>query len=341
MSRAAALAQPHHPHPNPRVGAVIIGADGRLLGEGSHTGPGADHAEVDAIRSAKGPLLGSTMYVTLEPCTHHGRTPPCVDAILEAGIGRVVIGAVDPDSRVGGSGARRLRDAGIEVEVEADEPAAVAVDPGYFHQRRTGLPRVIIKYAMTLDGAVAAVDRSSQWITGEEARADAHRLRAATDAVLIGAGTLRADDPHLDSRLEETTHQPTPVILAGSAELPDSAAIWARRPVVISTRPIDVPAGEVIVVDDDGGGLPEPRSAASALADRGLYDILLEGGPRVAGAWWRAGVVTGGVAYVAGKIGGGVGVSPLGGVFESISSAEPVRITGVQKLGEDLRIEFS
>jgi diaminohydroxyphosphoribosylaminopyrimidine deaminase/5-amino-6-(5-phosphoribosylamino)uracil reductase len=281
------------------------------------------------------------MYVTLEPCNHHGRTPPCVDAILEAGIARVVIGAVDPDSRVAGSGARRLADGGIEVEVETDEPAAVGVDPGYFRQRRTGLPRVIIKYAMTLDGAVAAIDRSSKWITGEEARADAHRLRAAMDAVMIGAGTLRADDPLLDSRLEGTTHQPVPVILAGSAELPDSAAIWARHPVVIAARSIDVPTGEVIVVDDDGSGLPEPESAARALADRGLYDILLEGGSRVAGAWWRAGVISGGVAYVAGKIGGGAGVSPLGGIFESISSAEPVRITGVQKLGEDLRIEFS
>lgn len=341
MARAIELARDHHPHPNPRVGAVIVDDHGAVVGEGSHHGPGQDHAEVVAIRSA-GPLAsGATMFVTLEPCSHHGRTPPCVDAILAAGLRKVVIGAIDPDERVAGSGVARLADSGVEIVVEEDQSAAVAVDPGYFHQRRTGMARVVLKYAMTLDGSVAAADGSSQWITGEGARNDAHRLRETMDAVMVGAGTLRKDDPRLDVRIEGATRQPVPVVLAGTGDLPPSASLWARDPIVVSSRPIKVPSGELLVVPGDGDGRPIPSGAARALAEKGLYDVLLEGGPVIAGAWWRAGLISHVVAYLGGKMGAGTGVSPFGGVFETITGADTVRIEDVTRIGDDLKVEFS
>lgn len=341
MARAIELARDHHPHPNPRVGAVIVDDQGAMVGEGSHYGPGQDHAEVVAIRSAGPRAAGATMFVTLEPCSHHGRTPPCVDAILEAGLRTVVIGAIDPDERVAGSGVSRLEESGVEVVVEEDESAAVAVDPGYFHQRRTGMARVVLKYAMTMDGSVAAADGSSHWITGEGARADAHRLRESMDAVMVGAGTLRTDNPRLDVRIEGATHQPVPVVLSGTGELPGSASVWERDPVVVSSRQIEVPSGELLVVPGDGNGRPMPSEVARALAERGLYDVLLEGGPMIAGAWWRAGLISHVVAYLGGKMGAGTGVSPLGGVFESITGADTVRIEDVTRIGDDLRVEFS
>ena len=179
MQRALELAATHHPHPNPRVGAVVVDESGEPVGEGAHEGPGEAHAETIALKQAGAKARGSTLYVTLEPCTHFGNTAPCVTAIVTAGVSRVVVGAVDPDERVNGTGISWLRDARIEVDSDVLAEEVVALDPGYFHHRRTGLPRVTLKLAMTLDGSIAARDGSSQWITSEEARADSHLLRAA------------------------------------------------------------------------------------------------------------------------------------------------------------------
>lgn len=339
LRRAIELALPHRTHPNPRVGAVVVDVAGEVIGEGAHLGPGQDHAEVVALDQAGPRAQGATMYVTLEPCSHHGRTPPCVDAVVNAGVARVVVGVVDPDPKVSGSGIDLLRDAGIEVETGSMQPEVEAVDPGYFRQRRSGLPRIILKYAMTLDGSVAAEDGSSQWITGEEARADAHRLRSEVDAIAVGAGTLRSDDPSLTVRHGRTDHQPRPIVIAGTADLPPDARIWERDPLVIAAVNMALPGGELAVVESEDG-MPLPKAAAKELAERGYYDVLLEGGPTIAGAWWQAGIITTGVIYLAGKIGGGKGVGPLGGIFASLSDAADVSITGVRVVGNDVRIDF-
>ena len=341
MRRAIELAADHRTHPNPRVGAVIVDVSGQVVGEGAHEGVGLPHAEVLALEQAGDLARHSTLYVTLEPCSHQGRTPPCVEAVIGAGVAKVVIGAIDPDPRVFGKGVSRLREAGVEVETGLLEREAEAVDPAYFHHRRTGLPLVTLKLAMTLDGSVAAADNSSQWITSEEARRDAHLLRAASDAVVVGAGTLRNDDPLLTARLEDIDIevQPVPVIVAGSKPIPDESRVWDRSPLVVSTGPLDVPSGEVIVVDGEGDR-PDPRAAAQALAERGLLEVLLEGGPHVAGAWWRAGVIDRGVFYVGALMGGGRGLAPLEGDFATMAESRPVNITDVRMVGPDMRIEF-
>ncbi|HEU4398821.1 MAG TPA: bifunctional diaminohydroxyphosphoribosylaminopyrimidine deaminase/5-amino-6-(5-phosphoribosylamino)uracil reductase RibD, partial [Actinomycetota bacterium] len=209
MARAVALAEGGRgtASPNPMVGAVLV-RDGRIVGEGFHRAAGAPHAETAALAAA-GPLAaGATCYVTLEPCVHHGRTPPCVDALLQAGVVRVVAAVVDPDRRVDGAGLARLRAAGAMVTVGVGAEAAAEQNAAYLTHRRLGRPRVTLKAAASLDGKVAAPDGSSQWITGPAARADAHRLRAEADAVAVGAGTARTDDPRLTARLHRPTGAP-------------------------------------------------------------------------------------------------------------------------------------
>ncbi len=339
MRRAIELAAPHRTHPNPRVGAVVVAASGEVVGEGAHHGVGQSHAEVLALEQAGDLARGSTLYVTLEPCNHLGRTPPCAPAIVEAGVARVVVGVIDPDPGVSGSGVSRLRDAGVEVEVDVLGDEAEAVDPAYFRHRRTGLPFVTLKMAMTLDGSVAASDLSSKWITSEPARSDAHVLRSASDALVVGAGTVRSDDPLLTVRLEAVEEQPVPVIVAGRQSLPLESRIWERSPIVISTRPLGVPSGEVVVVPGDEER-PDPNGTARALAERGLLDVLLEGGPNLAGSWWRAGLVGRGVLYVAALVGGGRGLAPLEGDFATMAESQPVNIDDVRMVGPDMRIEF-
>jgi diaminohydroxyphosphoribosylaminopyrimidine deaminase/5-amino-6-(5-phosphoribosylamino)uracil reductase len=263
-----------------------------------------------------------------------------VDAIIAAGIARVVVAVTDPDERVAGEGLARLREAGIEVVEGVGADQARELDPAYFHHRETGMPRVTLKYAMTLDGAVAAVDGTSRWISGEEARRDAHRLRAEADAVVIGAGTLRIDDPLLTVRLEEYEgFQPVPVVVVGKGPLPESARLWEREPVVVAAGPIPVPSGQLVEVADRDG-LPDPVATCRALAGLGYLDLLLEGGPRLAQAWWQARVVTRGVVYLAARVAGGAGISPLAGRFESIEDAVEVHITQVRTLGDDIRVDF-
>lgn len=340
MRRALDLARDHDPHPNPRVGSVIVASDGSVVGEGAHQRPGAPHAEALALGAAGSGAQGSTVYVTLEPCSHQGRTPPCADALISAGVGRVVIAAMDPDSRVGGRGAQSLREAGIEVVTDVMGEEARAIDPGYFHHRSTGKALVTLKYAMTLDGAVAARDGSSQWITSPEAREDAHRLRASSDAVLIGAGTMRHDDPRLDVRLAGyERRQPRAVVVAGNLPLPEVARLWGRSPLVVSTSPLRLAGGENLVVEGHRGR-PDPRAVCSALADRGYLDLLVEGGPTLAGEWWRSGVISRAVAYIGARIGGGVGMPPLGGAFSSMSEAVAVIMIETRSLGDDLRIDY-
>jgi diaminohydroxyphosphoribosylaminopyrimidine deaminase / 5-amino-6-(5-phosphoribosylamino)uracil reductase len=340
MARAIELASGAHTHPNPRVGAVVVAASGEVVGEGWYEGPGTPHAEFVALSQAGDQARGSTVFVTLEPCDHHGRTPPCVDALITAGVARVVAPVADPDSRTAGRGFERLRSQGIVVEVGMMEEEAIALDPAYFHHRRTGLPLVTWKYAMTLDGSVAAADHSSRWISSADARADAHRLRAGMDAVVVGAGTLAADDPRLDVRLPgHEEPQPRPVVILGRSDPPVHARIWDRDPLVYSTVDRSVPSGHLVLVE--GQGRPDPKAVCLDLAERGLLDVMLEGGPTLAGEWQRAGVVSRGVAYIGAKLGGGVGMAPLAGVFANIDDARVVSVSDVRSLGGDVRIDFT
>lgn len=344
MTEAIRLASLHHPHPNPRVGAVLVDRAGTMVGSGAHERAGLAHAERLALAGAGSVPEGATMVVTLEPCDHHGRTPPCTDALIEAGVEHVVVGRLDPDTRVAGAGIDRLRAAGITVEVlDPDDPLAALIeasDPGYFHHRRTGRARVVLKLASTLDGQTAAADGTSQWITGEEARRDAHRLRARFDGVLVGSGTLIADDPRLDVRLEDSTaHQPRPIVVSGSRTLPDEARIWEREPIVVSAIERSIPSGELVVVEGSEGGV-DLEDMLERLPELGILDLMVEGGATIAGGLWALDLVDAGVSYVGASIAGGRGQGMFDGAFETLTQARPVRILSVQQVGPDVRIDW-
>lgn len=338
MARAIELARGRRTHPNPTVGAVLVEGD-TVVGEGFHAGPGQDHAEVMALAQAGSRARDATLYVTLEPCSHHGRTPPCVDAVLAAGIGRVVVGATDPDERVSGRGIELLREGGVTVETGVLADEVEALDPAYFHHRRTGLPRVTLKLALTLDGQVSAADGSSQWITGEAARADAHRLRSEADAVLVGAGTLRADDPLLTVRLPGFDGpQPRPVVVAGSAELPAERKLWDRRPIVLTPTERQGPYETKVVAAADGR--VDMRAGLAWLADEaGYLDVLAEGGAGLAASLLDAGLATRIVLYYGAVVAGGLGMGAFAGTFATLADAHGVEITAVERIGEDVKVE--
>jgi diaminohydroxyphosphoribosylaminopyrimidine deaminase/5-amino-6-(5-phosphoribosylamino)uracil reductase len=277
------------------------------------------------------------MYVTLEPCAHEGRTPPCVDAIIDSGIENVVIGALDPDTRVDGSGAEQLRRAGIEVSHGVIAAEVEALDPGYFHHRRTGLPHITLKLATTLDGQIAAADRTSQWITGTEARQDGHRLRAEADVVIVGAGTLLDDDPGLDVRLRGYRgRQPRPVVIAGGRPLSPDAALFRRDPLIYTSELCDLPAEQVIV---PGGDRVDLSVVLADLGKRGYVAALVEGGATLARELLEGRHVDRLVLYLGCKLGMGIGLPAFSGSFETLEDALDVEIEAVERLGEDIRID--
>ncbi len=342
MRRAIALGAAHHPHPNPRVGAVILGPGGEVLAEASHRGPGQPHAEQAALDQLGGRVPeGSTLVVSLEPCNHHARTPPCTDAVIGAGFARVVVGSLDPDQRVSGRGIERIKAAGIETEQGLLSEAVERSDPAYFHHRRAGRARLTVKTATTIDGQTAALDGSSRWITSPEARADAHLLRAESDAVMIGAGTLRLDNPRLDVRMPGFDGpQPVAVVVAGAGDLPPDQRIWGRADtLVLATRPIDV-AAEVVVVGADDSGRPDPVAVAVALGERGLLAVLVEGGSRLLASLWKRDVVDAGVSYLGAMVAGGAGTPVFAGSWETLPDATRIVITEVRTVGTDVRVDW-
>jgi diaminohydroxyphosphoribosylaminopyrimidine deaminase/5-amino-6-(5-phosphoribosylamino)uracil reductase len=317
MGRAIALAAGVRTRtsPNPWVGCVVESADGRVF-EGATNPPGGPHAEAVALAAAGDAAHGATAWVTLEPCAHEGRTPPCADALIGAGVARVVVGIEDPDPQVRGAGIARLRDAGIHVEVGTRSTEVAEQLAPYVKHRTTGRPWVVLKLASSLDGRTAAPDGTSRWITGEAARTDAHRLRAESDAVLVGAGTVRADDPtltvrHIDGR------DPLRVVLG-------VAPAGAR------VHPCLEMGGELETVLDDLGG-------------KGIVQLLVEGGASVAGAFHRAGLVDRYVVYLAPVLLGGDDGLPLlaGPGASTIADAWRGRIVSVDRLGDDLRVEVA
>jgi diaminohydroxyphosphoribosylaminopyrimidine deaminase/5-amino-6-(5-phosphoribosylamino)uracil reductase len=339
MRQAIEVIGAANPHPNPRVGAVILAADGTVVGFGVHRAPGGPHAEVEALEAAGERARGGTLVVTLEPCNHHGRTPPCVDAILAAGIERVVVGAADPDTAVAGGGIERLLEAGVSVETGVLADEVEAMDPAYFHHRRTGRPRVTLKAALTLDGQVAARDGSSQWITSPEAREDGHRLRAEADAVMVGAGTALTDNPELTVRLPGYEgRQPVPVVVAGTRPFPNDLRVIERNAIIFAPSARDLDA-EVVVVES--GDRVDLEKALVTLGERGIVDLLVEGGPVLADGLMESGLVDRCIFYLGAKIAAGAGRPPFHGIFTTIDDAIAVTITDVRSVGPDLRVEFT
>jgi diaminohydroxyphosphoribosylaminopyrimidine deaminase / 5-amino-6-(5-phosphoribosylamino)uracil reductase len=338
MLEAIRLASAEHPHPNPRVGAIVLDTHGAVVGSGSHVAPGSPHAETLALDEAGEHARGGTLITTLEPCPHRGRTEPCAEGVVAAGISRVVVGREDPDGRVSGRGIAFLRAAGIEVEHGVAAAEVEALDPGYFHHRRTGRPLVTLKMASTLDGQVAASDGSSQWITSEEARADAHRLRARSDAIMVGAGTVLSDDPRLTARVDGVESAgPVPVVIAGTRPLPPAAAVFHRPCLVYSTAEVDLPNTEnVVLAGHDGVHL---ESVIADLGKRDIVDLLVEGGPRIAGSLLRSGLVDRVVWYLGARLAAGVGLSAVAGPFASMSDLMVIDIESVDRVGQDIRID--
>jgi diaminohydroxyphosphoribosylaminopyrimidine deaminase/5-amino-6-(5-phosphoribosylamino)uracil reductase len=305
-------------YPNPPVGAVVLDASGEVVGVGATEPAGGDHAEILALRRAGDLAAGGTVVVTLEPCNHYGRTPPCVNALLDAKVGTVVYAVADPNPEAAG-GSSRLEESGVAVRsgVLAEEVTGGPLRE-WLHKQRTGLPHLTWKYASSVDGRSAAADGSSQWISSEASRLDLHRRRAAADAIVVGTGTVLADDPALTARLPDGSladRQPLRVVV-GMREIPSEAKVLNddSRTMLIRTH--------------------DPMEVLKAVADR--TDVLLEGGPTLAGAFLRAGVVNRILAYVAPTLLGGpvTAVDDVG--VSTISRALRWHFDGVERVGPDL-----
>jgi diaminohydroxyphosphoribosylaminopyrimidine deaminase/5-amino-6-(5-phosphoribosylamino)uracil reductase len=345
MGRAIVEGRRGQPSPNPHVGAVIV-RDGRVISLGHHHQAGRAHAEVDAIESASSPVTGATLYVTLEPCNHHGRTGPCTEAIIDAGIARVVVGCRDPAPHVPGA-VDRLVQAGIVVDVGVLEQECTALVADFAKHVRTGLPFVTLKAAVTLDGKIATRTGDSKWITGEAARTEAHRLRAASDAILVGVGTVLADDPELTVRHVEGRN-PVRVVLDADLRTPPTAAVLRGAPdaetLIVHAHDAD-PAradalrtarAELIAVSRDDRGV-DLGETLETLGARDVVRLLVEGGARVHGTFLDLGLADRAAIFVAPKIVGDTRALSFaaGSGVDSIGNSWQLVRTEARSLGPD------
>ncbi|MFH8613178.1 bifunctional diaminohydroxyphosphoribosylaminopyrimidine deaminase/5-amino-6-(5-phosphoribosylamino)uracil reductase RibD [Streptomyces sp. NPDC018029] len=326
--------------PNPVVGCVVLDASGEPVGEGWHQRAGGPHAEVHALRAAGDRARGGTAVVTLEPCNHTGRTGPCAQALIDAGIARVVYAVGDPDPAATG-GAHTLRAAGIPVEQGLLEPEAAEVNAAWLTSVRLGRPHVTWKYAATLDGRIAAADGTSRWITSAAARADVHRLRAECDAVVVGSGTQRADDPHLAVRDIDGAVQPLRVVVDtnGTAVTPGARVLDDAAPTLIAVADdvqTRLPADTVRLPRSEGG--LDIQTLLDVLHARGVRSVLLEGGPTLAGAFVAAGAVDRVVGYLAPVLLGAGPAALTGGGITTITEALRLDVSETVRIGPDLRI---
>lgn len=352
MRRALELAQRGRGHvsPNPMVGAVIV-RDGRIISSGYHHTFGDLHAERDALSRCTEPTQGATIYVTLEPCCHYGKQPPCTDALIAAGFSRVVVGSGDPNPLVAGKGLKILRDAGIEVTEHVLEDECRALNEVFFHYIQTKRPLVIMKYAMTLDGKIACYTGESRWVTGEQARRHVHELRHACSAIMVGIGTVLADDPLLTCRLEGGV-DPIRIVCDTALEIPlDSQIVQTAHevPTLIATSSADAERRtaleargcELVDVAQAGDGHLDLDALMGLLGARGIDSVILEGGATLNWAAVKAGIVDKVLAYLAPKFfGGAQAKTPVGGQgFASPADAFELRIKNVERLGADLLVE--
>jgi diaminohydroxyphosphoribosylaminopyrimidine deaminase/5-amino-6-(5-phosphoribosylamino)uracil reductase len=339
--------------PNPRVGCVLCDADGRVLGQGHTQQAGGPHAEVMALRdaAAKGhSVAGATAYVTLEPCSHHGRTGPCCDALIAAGVGRVVASLADPNPLVAGQGFARLRAAGIEVQTGPGAAESRELNIGFFSRMVRKLPWVRLKVAASLDGKTGLANGVSQWITSEAARADGHAWRARASAVLTGVGTVLEDNPRLDVRMAETPRQPHLVIVDSHLQTPPDAHVFiAGRPVWIyaavrdGTRAAALEArGATVTCMPNAGGKVDLAAMLQDLAARGVNELHVEAGHKLNGSLIREGCVDELLVYLAPKlIGSGLDMAShlhAEGPLTTLEGALALEFKSVQMLGHDLRV---
>ena len=335
--------------PNPMVGAVVV-RDGRIVGEGWHRGPGTAHAEVQALDAAGNRARGADLYVSLEPCIHYGRTPPCAPRVAQAGVARVFVAVTDPNPQVDGRGLAFLREAGIEVPTGVLEAEAVELNRAFLKHARTGLPYVTLKMAASLDGKAAARDGSSRWITGELARAEVHRMRAEADAILVGAGTALRDDPSLTVR--DPAYDGPPklrVVVDGRGIVPPTHQVFADPHALVATTE-DAPAprrqawrdagADVLVLDDAGSGLIPLPDLLQALGKRDVQHVLIEGGPTLAWEAVARDVVDRVVIFIAPILVGGEGAPSvlMGGGMPTIGEAVRLRMRSVERFGDDLKV---
>ncbi|WAG79734.1 bifunctional diaminohydroxyphosphoribosylaminopyrimidine deaminase/5-amino-6-(5-phosphoribosylamino)uracil reductase RibD [Metapseudomonas furukawaii] len=352
MARALELARKglYSTHPNPRVGCVIV-RDGQVVGEGWHVRAGEPHAEVHALRQAGERARGATAYVTLEPCSHHGRTPPCADALVAAGVGRVVAAMQDPNPQVAGRGLKRLEDAGIAVSSGVLEAEAKALNAGFIKRMEQGLPFVRVKLAMSLDGRTAMASGESQWITGPAARAAVQRLRARASVVLTGADTVLMDAARLTVRPDElgldaeltalaASRPPLRVLVDGRLRVPSDVPFFQAGPALVATalEGREAPAGHELIAVPGADGRVDLRRLLEALASRGVNEVLVEAGPRLAGAFAQAGLVDEYQIFFAGKFLGSGARPLLDWPLERMAEAPELSIVEVRAVGEDWRV---
>ncbi|HEX6635573.1 MAG TPA: bifunctional diaminohydroxyphosphoribosylaminopyrimidine deaminase/5-amino-6-(5-phosphoribosylamino)uracil reductase RibD [Usitatibacter sp.] len=347
MSRALALAARGRDTstPNPNVGCVIA-KGGRIVGEGWHERAGEAHAEVRALRSAGESPAGATVYLTLEPCSHQGRTPPCVEALVAAKVARVVCALEDPNPQVHGRGIARLREAGIRADVGLMAAQAEEAHRGFLTRMRKGRPWMRIKAAASLDGGIALANGLSRWITGEEARRDVHRLRARSCAMLTGIGTVRHDDPELTVRMVPCARQPKRVLIDHRLEVPLAAKLLQGEPPIILTvsddaerrAALEARGAEVVRVPGDGRKA-DLAAIARFLGSRGFNEVTVETGGRLMGSLVRSGVIDELVLYLAPMLLGDAaqGLFAMDELLR-LDEAPRVRITDVRNVGEDIRI---
>ena len=335
--------------PNPAVGAVIV-KHGKVIGSGWHRGAGRPHAEVEALRSLEEPPEGAVMYVTLEPCNHHGRTPPCSDAIIKAGVGRVVIGARDTSPKKGVRGAAALRRAGVEVVTGVLKKECGRMVEDFIKHSTTGLPFVLLKTAMTLDGKIATVSGDSKWISSERSRRMVHRLRGEVDAVMVGTDTVIADNPSLTARRGRARRNPLRVIVDGRLRIPLGSEVVktaGETPTLVATssggslkkaRALEKAGVEVLVAPSKGPRIDLGR-LMEELGARGVMSVMIEGAGDLAGAAVGAGVVDRVMFFVAPKLVGGTRCAVTG--FEVSRMKEALRLHDVEAgvSGGDVVIE--
>jgi diaminohydroxyphosphoribosylaminopyrimidine deaminase/5-amino-6-(5-phosphoribosylamino)uracil reductase len=331
--------------PNPLVGAVIV-QNGEIVGEGFHPRAGEPHAEVFALRAAGERAQGATIYVSLEPCNHYGRTPPCSEGLINAGVSKVVVGMVDPNALVAGGGIARLRAAGIEVVVGVEEAACRRLNEGFVHRILYKKPLGILKYAMTLDGKIATTSGHSAWVTNQDARTEVHQLRAACDAVIVGGNTVRLDNPYLTSHQVEA-HNPLRVVMSRSLNLPEEARIWNTHeaPTLVLTE-VGSSQSFQKMLREKGVEVVEfisltPEQVMSHLYERGFCSVLWECGGILAASAIAQGAVQKIMAFIAPKIiGGDHAPTPVGNLgLTSMTEALPLERVSWRVVGSDCLVE--
>ncbi|MBF2003087.1 MAG: bifunctional diaminohydroxyphosphoribosylaminopyrimidine deaminase/5-amino-6-(5-phosphoribosylamino)uracil reductase RibD [Synechococcales cyanobacterium M58_A2018_015] len=346
MQRCLALAEraAGRTAPNPMVGAVVV-RGGAIVGEGFHPQAGQPHAEVFALQAAGSQAQGATLYVNLEPCSHYGRTPPCADALIQAGVAKVVVGMVDPNPQVSGRGIARLQSAGIEVVVGVEEAACQTLNEGFVHRMRYQRPFGILKYAMTLDGKIAATTGHSAWVTSEAARTWVHQLRSRCDAVIIGGNTVRQDNPHLTSHGQGAN--PLRVVMSRHLDLPPAAHLWQTQdaPTLVFTEQ-GAPSAPQRALQRQGVEVVElsqltPQLVMRQLYERGCLNVLWECGGTLAARAIAEASVQKILAFIAPKLIGGVDApSPIGELgFTRMDQALPLERVQWHTIGSDYLVE--